>query len=440
MDASHSPDPGAISLDPREHRRGGADGPARLLRLMRAHAPWFGLLVAAAAYYPRFSRDPTGVALYPHAAECLLRNEVLQNCEVYFTYPPAFAFLMIPFVPLPIGLRTVLWYVITIAATVACLRLCEALAGRLVANRWSEAEVAWFRIIALVLSLRFILAVFESQAYDMLVFVFVLAGLWGLAGNRSALGAGSLAVAAALKATPLIFLPYLLLKRRFLPAAVFSLVFLAVSLLPDLFFTPNGEAWGHYFLDWLSQVAKPALGHDPTGAKQVFWMALNIHNHSLRGMVSALVDELNNPAAHARFLYAAYAVFIAAVGVLLVRSPRRADFIAVDGSIVLIAMLMLSPMTSRSHYVVLLLPYSVVTAVCLRDQASRWICLPVLLSSFVLATATSNDLVGEAVTDWAYGHGFLALGAMVLLIALGCIRAAPDESGSSAVRLRRGPR
>jgi hypothetical protein len=156
-------------------------------------------------------------------------------------------------------------------------------------------------------------------------------------------------------------------------------------------------------------------------------------------MVSVLVDELNNPAAHARFLYAAYAVFIAAVGLLLVRSPRRADFIAVDGSIVLIAMLMLSPMTSRSHYVVLLLPYSVVTAVCLRDQASRWICLPVLFSSFVLATATSNDLVGEAVTDWAYGHGFLALGAMVLLIALGCIRVAPDDGGSSAVRFRRGP-
>ena len=79
-------------------------------------------------------------------------------------------------------------------------------------------------------SLKFVLAVFEWQAYDTLAYFFVLAGLWAIVVNRALWGAVLLALAAAIKATPLVFLPYLVVKRRFLAAAIFTVVFIVLWL------------------------------------------------------------------------------------------------------------------------------------------------------------------------------------------------------------------
>jgi hypothetical protein len=62
---------------------------------------WFGVGLAAAAYYPRFVKLPAGMETYPQAAACLWHGQVLQVCDPGFTYPPFFALVMLPFVPMP---------------------------------------------------------------------------------------------------------------------------------------------------------------------------------------------------------------------------------------------------------------------------------------------------------------------------------------------------
>ena len=108
--------------------------------------------------------------------------------------------------------------------------------------------------------------------------------------------------------------------------------------------------------------------------------------------------------------------FMVVVGTLLAVSPRRPQAIAIDGSLLLIAMLMLSPMTSRSHYVALLLPYMTLLALNWRDQRAGRLGRAVLLLSFTLVTLTGNDAVGRAFTVWAYRHSAMVLGTLVLLI------------------------
>lgn len=376
---------------------------------------WVAFAVVVAAYYPRFANNPAGLSLYLEAAKCLLRDEVLQQCQPLFTYPPAFAFFMIPLAPLPMWLRNIVWYAITIGGSVACYRMCEALARRFVSGEWTDRQIIWLRGLSLVLCLKFLLAVLENQAYDTFAFLFLLAGLVSLASGRDVFAGCGLGLAAAIKATPLIFLPYLLFKRRFAAAAAFVAAFMAVSLLPDLFFTPAGGTAG-YFLTWVREVAGAGLGNDPATAKHAFWVGPNLLNHSLRGAVSHIVSDVAEPRLHATILYIAYGAFIALAALLLACSPRRRELTALDGSVLVIGMLMLSPMTSRSHYVVLLLPYTTLAAAWLHDRSKRGLGGAVLLASFVLATATSNDLVGTAVSEWAYGHGLLVLGALVLLI------------------------
>ena len=277
-----------------------------------------------------------------------------------------------------------------------------------------RAELFWLRLFALLLSAKLILAVFENQAYDALVLVAVLIGLFALSEDRPLAAGAGLALAAALKATPLIFLPYLLWKRYFAAAAAFVLVYALASLLPDLLFAPAGGPG--YFSTWLGEVAGPSLGINPVGAPFAFWDRANILNHSLRGAVSLNVDEAHHRSLFEAALAFADGCFVVLVGTLLAVSPRRPQAIAIDGSLLLIAMLMLSPMTSRSHYVALLLPYMTLLALNWRDQRTGRLGRAVLLISFALVTLAGNDAVGQVFTVWAYRHSAMVLGTLVLLI------------------------
>lgn len=393
----------------------------------RRYGPWMGLIVAAVAYFPRFAKDPTGVTLYPQAADCLLHHQLIPHCALAFTYPPPFALLMIPFVPLPIWARDVLWYLLTWGALAVVWRGCESLAFRACKGVWTEHELATFRVLSGLLSLKFILAVLENQAYDLLALAFIVAGLCAIANGRVA-GAAALALAAAIKATPLIFLPWLVITRRYMAAAVFVLVLALVSLLPDLLFAPANAAHGH-LVTWASDVAGASLRNQSGPGNLAFWSGSNLLNHSLRGAVARIIDERADPALFKSVLYATWLVFAAALGGLLLKSPKRDDFTGVDASLLLIGMLMLSPMTSRSHYVVLVLPFMVLTAVAIRDDRARRYLAPILSAGFVLTTLSSNDLVGQRITDWSYFYSLMPLGTLVLMAGLGaCICAQPAAS------------
>jgi len=384
------------------------------------YGPWIALFISAAAYYRRFiSSQDTGMLLYPQAAQCLLDNQILQKCALPFTYPPAFAFVVIPLAPLPMWLRLLIWYAITVAASVGAYKLSERIAARMFVVPFSDYELAWVRVISIVLSLKFVLAVLENQAYDTFSLIFILLGLLGLTERRDLLGGAALGFAAALKATPLIFLPYLLVKRRFAAAAGFVVVMLLASYAPDMFFTPTGATEG-YFRAWLQQVAGASL-FDPAAAKLVFWTGANAFNHSLRGAVSLRIDEASHAGLHKLVLYGLDFAFIAlAAALIMVRKAER-DMIAIDGSILLIGTLMLSPMTSRSHYVLLVLPYVTLTMVMLRDRVSQRLGIAVLAVSFFFLTATSNDVVGKTISDWAYEHSFLVIGALTLMIYIAAV-------------------
>ena len=83
---------------------------------LRDYRMWFGVGLAAAAYYPRFVKLPAGMETYPQAAACLWHGQVLQVCDPGFTYPPFFALVMLPFVSMPLWLRDLVWYGVTLAA------------------------------------------------------------------------------------------------------------------------------------------------------------------------------------------------------------------------------------------------------------------------------------------------------------------------------------
>jgi len=392
--------------------------------------------VFAGLYYIRFIRRPAGVTLYPIGADALLHNAPLETYAPGFTYPPLFAFLMIPFSPLPMWLRNLLWYVLLAGATWLCFRLCEQIAQQTFAWRPEGRHRFWFRLLSVVLSLKVTLAVFENQAFDILVFLCLLFGLHGLMNRRSMVAAVGLAAAAALKVTPLLFFPYLLLRRQFKVFFLAVAVYAGISFLPDLFFTPRGATSG-YFVTWVRDVAGSAV-FQKRSAEQVqvrHWDHASGLNQSLRSLVFQLTSEASGNRHSRMILNVVYLVYAALVFILLLRSARITNGFALDSCLLLISMLMLSPMSSKSHFVVLMLPYMLLIAATMAEPSWRRLGITLLGFSFALITLTSRDIVGKRLSDTFLESGCVAIGTlMLLLLIIYIIFAWPGRSPSAACK------
>lgn len=400
------------------HGKGGLP-PIDLAGFLRRNKVLLLFVAAVVLYYPRFVRHPEGMKLFPLAANCLLRGEAMNACAPAFTYPPAFAFFMIPFAPLPMWIRNLLWYAVLVGVTWLSFSLCERLTRLAFPGPWRQREVRWMRFLALALSVKFILSVFENQAYDGVVFLFLLMGLEGMAGGKDLRASTGFGMAAALKATPLLFFPYLLLRRRGKLFLACVAVYLGISFLPDLFFTPKGAPPG-YFGTWLNDIAGGAL--KSTAASQGMWFeGPGVLNQSLRPLVFRVTTGLGGSAYFHEILAVVYLGYLCLTFALLLGSARIVNPYILDGSLVVLGMLMLSPMSSKSHFVVLMLPYMALSAYVIREQRMRWIGGGVLAASFAMTSLTSKGLLGKDLGNLALSAGCVTAGSLVLLIFLGYI-------------------
>jgi Glycosyltransferase family 87 len=389
-----------------------------------AAARWILLIpfiVIGGFFYCRHYWDGAPVTtLYVEAARCLIEGKQLQICNPFYTYPPIVALATIPLMLLPSVLQNVIWYLATLSGLAGCFVLSAQLAQRLVSARWSPRDLAWLNAISIILSAKFVFDVTSSQNYDPLVVLLVLTGLLGLANNRTKRSqewaGASLGCAAALKATPLLFLPYLVFKRHYRAAAVMAVAVIAISALPDLLLAAGRKAGDPiYLLAWLRQVAQPGVTGTLSDAPHTFWWAIDPNNNSLRGLVGMFLPD-NAPAFKAT-LYAIYAVYLTIVFLLLHRSGNGRSTPAVDGSLLLMSMLMLSPMTSPSHYVAFILAHFTMVAAWLKgDALLRNVAGGFLIVSFLLINASSRDIVGKAMTAWATDHRLLVIDVLLFLL------------------------
>ena len=399
---------------------------------------WLVVALGAIPYCRHYWDEAPGLTLYVEAARCMLDGRALQSCDPAYTYPPIFAFVTIPLVPLPRVLQNAAWYALTLGSLIGCFTQSVRLVRRLVPDDWSERDVAWLYGIGILLSLKFVFAAIGNQSYDAFVVLLVLWGLAGVAdgrsGRSSAWAGASFACAAALKATPLLFLPYLVIKRHYAAAAVMAIVFAFASALPDLVFTvgrKSGDA--SYLAAWLHQVAQPALTEKLDGNLHTFWFATNPNNNSLRGLVGLFVDDHSAPADFRIAMYTVYAIYCAIVALLILRTRDAAAATAIDGALLLISMLLLSPMSSQTHYVALIPAILAVVAIWQKgDPAMRKVAGLVLIAHLALTNATSKDLVGAAVTFWAKEHRLLVSDALVFVMFFAVVALRLQRAGAKS--------
>jgi alpha-1,2-mannosyltransferase len=155
-----------------------------------------------------------------------------------FIYTPFAAVVFVPFAPLPLNLTMGLWTFITML----CLEgVLWRVIGRLgVASRGRRAT--WTVVgTAAMLPLTPVLFEFWVGQIEILLMALVLADLTAKSDRWRGYGVG---IAAGIKLTPLIFIPYLLLTRRFRAAGQAVIGFVATILVG--FAVMPGASWSYW--------------------------------------------------------------------------------------------------------------------------------------------------------------------------------------------------
>lgn len=382
---------------------------------------------------------------YVKAAQRLQHSETIHRLEpVAYAYPPAMAMLAVPLANLPPIWSITAWYGVNVLATCVAFACAWRLAGgpRLIEFSWKWHAVFWTGIL---LSLRFLLAPLENHQTDMVIAALVMLGgcrYWRGNGVGAAVWWG---IAAAMKCTPLLFGGYLLWRGRWRPAILMASIAAALNLLPDLLWPqPDG---GSYLVDW-SRTFLARVGQDAPGA----WFSDVLLNQSLAGMVNRFATfgwplsgaELLNRAA-ATTAWPAIAMRAAVYGLsltLLGLSCRRWGrpfsrqapvfayeatpvhwnrlHVGLDVGMVVCLMLLLSPMTSKAHYAVMVLPALFVARRVVEQPSRGW--LLVLFGLIVTGPLTAKGLLGKSLGDLTLAWGLPTWFVMLSLLSLWRLR------------------
>ena len=408
--------------------------PSRRRELL--HAWWPRLLIALVVVLGLVStlkRYHGDLPVYLRGAARMIAGEELYVVEQSgFTYPPLMAVPFTSLIALPEPVQRVIWYALNVLLLLGAVHLVAGMVRPLVPG--SKRRVFWLLVFAI--AGRHLSAVFENQSNDLVILFVVTASVAAAARGRDARAGTLIGLAAALKATPLLFMPVFVWQRRFAAAVALVASLALFTYLPDVLFPrTDGGSWAvAWYQTFGSQVGAGAPAEAEGG-----WVAWNVLNQSLSGTLFRLSDtghgrettwdvSLWQPGETAlrSVILAAQLGVVALIGFGTRRSARAAETPEQLGyerlgeaALVVCGMVLLSPMSSKAHFGVLLLPIAHQLA-ALFGRRRDAVVIACLVGVFALGTLTSKGLLGSEL-----GNAVLARGSVTwcaLLALLGSLR------------------
>jgi hypothetical protein len=391
--------------------------------------------------------------VYLRAATRLLDGGDVYHLEDGYAYPPFMAWAAIPFTFLSPLVSRISWFVVNVGCLVGMWRLAWRLTGGgiLEDNRSTDNREHLICFLGLACSLRYALNGIAHHQTDLVIGVLLLGGCFLLSRQRDLSAASCFGLAAAMKCTALLWVPYLLWRGKWKAATCLLVVAVGVNLLPNLVRAPDGG--GLWLGEWLTRYVRPLTSTERYPGDWGSWI---IYNQSISGAgnrwlttqwgwrgsdfeVTRKADALN-PAIVRTIVYGFEATLIIVVAMVLSRGrafekgqggpPSRPKEI-LEYCVVLLLMVLLSPMSSKPHFATLILPGFMLArlAVLDSDRIIRW-----LLGTAITIAALSLPLWGGRFDFIALWLGSDTWNALVLLI--GCLYTLRQASPTTVLVLR----
>jgi len=279
--------------------------------------------------------------------------------------------------------------------------------------------------IPLLLTSRFILATFDHVQADIFNFALTLSGVYLIGSRRPLAGGGLIGVAAAVKLMPGIFIPYLVLRRRWAAAAGAVGGWAAATLAPAVVY-----GWDRNILFWREWRAQMPWGW---GVNQLNQSMYAMCDRYLGGkgapwsdayLAKVVIFPSGEPVPFLATLAIIGALILAAVILFRGDEDPASPASLVEYSAVFLASALFCPLTWKSYLVVSLMAWMVLCGFLRRgilgrraERAVKWFALAYIL----LSVLTPSGIVGSVLASRLESMSVVtiaSLGLMVLLLWL----------------------
>lgn len=353
-------------------------------------------------------------------------NHLRQGVDIYTdgnSYPPFAALIALPFSFLSPSLDRLAWLLVNLVCLAIMVRGAWNLAGggRLQGPQRAQLGEHTAAVLGFLCGVGYLQNSLAHQQTDVVIGALLVVGCLALRRSRSVAAATCFGLAAALKCTALLWAPYLLWRRRPLAALCVLVVALGVNLLPNLVSpSPSGRLW---LDDYVTRFLRPLAATDHVVGT---WNSDIMYNQSLAGaaqrwFAGGPTDPVNPTVLRAGVI--GMEAGLCLLVLLVCRGPfRQSTHVSKFGipqetaeySIVLMLMLLLSPMSSKAHFGVLILPGFLLARSALRTRSPlQWASL---LFAVTLALMSNKDPLGEDLYTLTLWYGTATWQTLALLV------------------------
>lgn len=396
----------------------------------------FILLLAGIKVVDKAFEDRTAFVRWTQHTERLLEGETIYG-EAGGRYPnlPMMALLLIPFHALGPVAGSVAWFLFKFALVVFIFGAVVK-----VAEDRGPPMPNWLLLLLFLLSARVFMSDLTHGNVNLLIGALVVAALLLHYYSKNFMAGLSIGLAAVLKVTPALFVPYFLYKRQWRSAVGAGVgVLLFCWLVPGLVL---GFGFNHSLVaQWYEQMIQPFIAGMPVDYMQTQHM-----NQSFTGILYRLLADTTAIAAEPAEGIQAVKVnlltlqqdtvgLIVKGACLLVvlglawfcrtprEQPRHVGHLG-EYALVFLAMLFLSERSWKHHYILLILAHGFLFYYLWAMRPigwQKWLPLAALTGGVVLHTFTSSFFWGSYFSDVLEAYGVFVIGALFLFV--GCASA-----------------
>ncbi|HSB11083.1 MAG TPA: glycosyltransferase family 87 protein [Blastocatellia bacterium] len=326
-----------------------------------------------------------------------------------YIYPPFLAELIIPLAVLPLRLAAYLWFLINAASVITAAWMSAALAIEYCEKLLSPGPRIGVAVCAVLIVFRFVLDNFNLGQVNPLVTALVVAHIYLYVRENKGLSALALVAAISIKLTPALMLAYHLTRLRLKFSAIIVSLLAVITLAS---FLALGSEAPDAFRTFVGRTLKNEQGYNLSDAG----------NQSLRGAVARLMTNADRESAldqsgSRKLANEATLLLSALLLAAAISSAARASSELSAAAPFVCCMVLLSPLSWKAHFVLLILPLANLLA-RMKTSTRPWRSLIIanLAAALALFNLTSPRVVGLPAAQWSDAHSLVFVGALLIFI------------------------
>lgn len=191
-----------------------------------------------------------------------------------YRYPPFFLVALTPLWLLPYKVAAYIWYLLSVLQIIGCVLVLRRLVGAA-----SSSKKLWI-VAALVTAQYFVMMLHYGNAHLLITFL-LFASFYLMIRRRDLLAALLISLAISIKLTPVLTLPYFVLKKKWKLLFLVSLFLIAINLAPAAYFGVSKNA--ELLTTWYGHVVADQEFHEANGPI----------NLSLKGQLRRYLSEVD---------------------------------------------------------------------------------------------------------------------------------------------------